>query len=133
MGQVLCCLEVGLQHPPELHAPASCLSCIPAGTTPRGHADAPASVQGLRAVYTRLVYAVHYDQLLQALQAQGLKIYALELVGFDPKPDSVQAVQAAAVNSPPTPAAPTPPTVPPMVGPVPIPRPPPPQRGELLL
>ena len=39
-------------------------------------------VQGLRAVYTRLVYAVRYNQLLQALQAQGLKIYALELTGM---------------------------------------------------
>ena len=87
-------------------------------------------MQGLRAVYTRLVYMVHHDQLLQALQAQGLRIYALELVGFDPKPGSVQAVQVAAVDSPPTPAAPQPPTLPPMVDPVPIPKPPPLQRGE---
>ena len=132
MGQALCCLGLGLL-PPLSCTRAGCLSCIPADTTLRGRAEAPAPVQGLRVVYTRLVYAVHYDQLLQALQAQGLKIYALELVGFDPKPDSVQAVQAAAVDSPPTPATPTPPTVPPMGGPVPIPRPPPPQRGEPLL
>ena len=92
------------------------------------------AVQGLQSVYTRLVYAASSGELLAALQAQGLRIYALEVSGFSPMPSSVQVVQAAATEPPTTPSTPptSPSTSPPSNSTIPIPMMPK-KQGECLL